>query len=131
VLTLFVSAGLFGGRVLVRIDPAKPSDAIYVLGGAHLERAVEAADLFRAGFSNRILISRGRMEPAEAVLLAEGVRVPSEADVARGVLIEQLGLPAGHVEALRTSVASTADEANAIVARARAEHWTRLIIITD
>lgn len=130
-LTLVVSAALFVGRVLIRIDPAKPSDVIYVLGGAHLERAVEAADLFRAGFGKRILISHGRLDRAETLLLSQGVRVPTEADNVRTVLVDQLGLPGRDVEAMFVPVGSTADEASAIVSRARAEHWSRLIVITD
>jgi len=128
---LVVSAGLVAGRVLIRIDTARPADAIYVLGGTHIERALEAADLFRAGFSRRILISRARLDRAERVLLDQGVHVPNEADIARAVLVDELNLPARAVEALDQPVDSTADEAAAILARAQTEHWTRVIVITD
>ena len=119
------------GRLLVETDTMAPADAIYVLDGSFLERAMEAADLFRAGFAPRIIISRGGREPSEDLYAAEGVHLPSHAELVRDVLVTRLGLPASAIEAMPTAVGSTADEAHAIAPIARREHWTRLIVITD
>jgi uncharacterized SAM-binding protein YcdF (DUF218 family) len=119
------------GALLVRSDTVARADAIYVLDGSFVERAVEAADLFRAGFAPRILISRGSRDPSEQVLDAEGVHLPTHAEIARDALVDHLGLPAAAVETLNDPVGSTADEAEVIVPRARREHWSGLIVITD
>jgi len=119
------------GRLLVETDAMGPADAIFVLDGSFLERAVEAGDLFRAGFAPRILISRGGMDPSEARFDAEGIHLPTRAEVARDVLVRQLGLPGSAVEALTEPVNSTADEAARIAPRVTRDGWTRLIVITD
>lgn len=108
-----------------------PADAIYVLDGSFLERAVEAADLFRAGFAPRILISRGSRDPSERAFEAEGVHLPTRAEVTRDVLVIRLELPAAAIETLTDPVGSTADEAELIAPRVARERWTRLIVITD
>ena len=42
------------GTMLVAHDTMSRADAIYVLDGAFMDRVVEAADLFRAGFAPRV-----------------------------------------------------------------------------
>lgn len=108
-----------------------PADAIVVLDGSFLERAVEAADLFRAGFAPRILISRGGRDASEKFYDAEGVHLPTRAEVARDVLVGRLGLPASAIETLTQPVGSTADEAELLTTRVARDHWTRIIVITD
>jgi len=119
------------GRLLVETDAMAPADAIFVLDGSFIERAVEAADLFRAGFAPRILISRGARDPSEQTFDAEGVHLPTHAESLRDVLVNRLGLPAGAVEALAEPVTSTADEAALAARRVARDRWTRLIVITD
>jgi uncharacterized SAM-binding protein YcdF (DUF218 family) len=108
-----------------------PADAIVVLDGSFLERAVEAADLFRAGFAPRILISRGGRDASEAFFDAEGVHLPTRAEVARDVLVTHLGLPGSAIETLTEPVNSTADEASLVGRRVARAGWTRVIVITD
>jgi uncharacterized SAM-binding protein YcdF (DUF218 family) len=119
------------GALLVETDTMAPADAIFVLDGSFIDRAVEAADLFRAGFAPRILISRGGRDAAETFFDAEGVHLPTRAEVARDVLVNRLGLPASAVEPLTDPVDSTADEAALLAPRAAREHWARVIVITD
>jgi uncharacterized SAM-binding protein YcdF (DUF218 family) len=122
---------LFAGRLVVEADPLVHADAIFVLGGTRLERALEAADLFREGFAPLIVISGGAPEPAEESLGAMGISVPSEAEVARNILVRRLGLPAAAIEVLNQPLDNTAQEAAAISTEAHARGWTRLIVITD
>jgi len=119
------------GSVLVARDTMARADAIYVLDGAYVDRAVEAADLFRAGFAPRILISRGTRDVSEVALAAQGVRLPTRAEIAKDILVTRLGLPASAIEPLTEPVGSTADEAKVIAARAAAENWSAVIVITD
>jgi uncharacterized SAM-binding protein YcdF (DUF218 family) len=131
VLAFGVALFLCAGRLIVEVDPLAHADAIFVLGGTRIERALEAADLFRAGYAPLIVISGGAPEAAEYTLQRQGVHVPSEADVARTILVGRLGVPAAAVQVLTEPLANTSDEAAAISAEARARGWTRLIIITD
>lgn len=108
-----------------------PAAAIYVLDGAFMDRIVEASDLFRAGFAPKILLSRGAMDASEIALAAEGVHLPTRAELARDVLVARLGLPSDAVEPLSQPVGSTADEARAIAERAAREQWSAVIVITD
>jgi uncharacterized SAM-binding protein YcdF (DUF218 family) len=113
------------------VTAPKPAAVIYVLDGSFLERSIEAADLYRAGFAPRILISRGGPDPSETFFDAQGVHLPTRAEVAKSVLVDRLGLPADAIEPLTTPVGSTAEEARAVAARAVKERWTRVIVITD
>src|SRR5690242_10135265 len=67
----------FAGRYLVLERPLAQSDAIVVLAGARVERWLEAADLFKAGWAPRVLLSPGQIESAEVQLRARGVRFPT------------------------------------------------------
>ena len=92
VAALAVWAVFHAGTFLQHEDPLRQADAIYVLAGARIERALEAADLFRDGVAPVILLSAGREEPAEAALRAKGIPFPREADPVRDALAA-LGVP--------------------------------------
>lgn len=124
-------AGRLAGSILVATDTLAPADAIYVLDGSFMERAIEAADLFRAGFARQIVVSRGGREPAEDLYDAQGVHLPTHAEVIRDTLVTRLGLPSSAIRPLTESVNSTFDEAHAIAPIVAREHWTSLIVITD
>lgn len=119
------------GRLIVESDPLSRADAIYVLGGTRIERAVEAADLYHEGIAPHILISNGSIEPADLALEARGIKVMNVAESARALLVDQLHVPADAVEALNEFGGSSAEEINEILPIARARHYTRLIVITN
>jgi uncharacterized SAM-binding protein YcdF (DUF218 family) len=132
---LLGAAALVGaGRLLVRadaLDPAVlPADAIYVLGGARVDRWLEAVDIYRAGGAPRIVLSRGGTEPGEAVLAAQGIIVPNDATIGRAIMVDQLDLPASAIEILLEPVDNTAHEAEAIRTRVERDHWDHIIVIT-
>lgn len=118
---------LFAGLLVDRQDPLAPADAIYVLGGTRITRALEASELYHAGLAPRIVISNGGWEPAMTELAARGIHVTTEAETAREVLVDHLGVPASAVELLPGSLDNTAAEARDV----RDRGWSRLIVITD
>jgi uncharacterized SAM-binding protein YcdF (DUF218 family) len=125
---------LGAGRLLVRVDPvdpARPADAIYVLGGSRSDRWLEAVELYRAGVGRHIVLSRGGTEPAERLLAERGISVPNDGDIGRGVMVTHLGIPDAAVDVLPEPVDNTAHEAEAILDRARREGWSHIIIITS
>ena len=128
---LGASTFFFAGHFLVRVDPPVRADAIYVLGGSRVDRWLEAVELYKAGHAPLIILSPGSQEPGQRALAAQGIRAPSEVDIARDVMVGQMGLPATAVEILPGTVDNTAQEAEAIAGRARASGWRTLIIVTS
>jgi uncharacterized SAM-binding protein YcdF (DUF218 family) len=128
---LFTAAACpYAGHYLIVEDALEPSDAIVVLAGARAERWLEAVDLYRERMAPRIVLSPGMVEPAERRLRGMGIRLPSEAELARDAIV-QLGVPASAVTVLPSPVDNTADEAAQTRAVALAHGWTSLIITTS
>jgi uncharacterized SAM-binding protein YcdF (DUF218 family) len=100
----------FAGRFLSRADPLQHADVIMVLGGARIERWLEAVDLYKEGWAPAILISPGQVSPLEVQLLARGVRYPREGDLAHDAVLA-LGVPADKVTLPPGGVDNTAAEA--------------------
>ena len=130
----FVAALAFviveGGRYLQHEDPLERADAMFVLGGARLERALETIDLYRAGYAPAIVLSPGHEEAAEAILRARGIRFPGEAEPVRDALVA-MGVPGSAVLIGSPPVDNTAEEA-LMLRRLAAQHgWRKVIVITS
>jgi len=121
---------VYGGRFLQHEDPLQKSDAILVLAGARVERALEAVDLYKEGWAPLIIVSGGRVEAAEAALQQRGIGLPREGDAVR-VVMGQLGVPASAIVQPPDSVDNTGQEANMLRAMAQERHWRRVIIVTS
>jgi len=132
---LALCAGLvvffFIGRVLVSEDPLEHADAIYILGGGWENRTYEAVQLYRAGYAARLVLSPDRTLLGAVELEREGAHFPSDAEIARAVLVDSLHLPASAVEILKGEVDNTAQEAELIRPRTGPGKWTSLIILTE
>ena len=120
----------YGGRFLQREDPLQRADAIFVLAGTRAERALEAIDLYKEGWAPRLILSPGRMEPAEEVLRARGIRLPRETDALADALI-RLGVPAEAIMPIQGYVDNTSEEANLLRAMVQAHRWRRVIVVTS
>ena len=121
---------VYGGRYLQHEDPLVKADALFVLAGTRLERALEAVDLYKDGIAPVIVLSPGRPDPAELLVRARGIRFPSDAELVRDVMV-QMGIPAAAILATDGSVDNTAQEANLLRAMVQARGWRRVIIITS
>jgi uncharacterized SAM-binding protein YcdF (DUF218 family) len=120
----------FAGRLAHREDALERADVAFVLGGERVNRWLEAGDLLREGWVPRILLSTGYREHNERALLARGVAIPSEAEVARGALI-QLGHPPEALEILGAFPDNTAEEGVLLRDHAQRRGWTRVIVVTS
>jgi uncharacterized SAM-binding protein YcdF (DUF218 family) len=118
------------GRYLVIDEPLQPADAIVVLAGTRVERWLEGVELYREKLAPKILLSSGRIEPAEEAIRARGIRFPRETDLVKDAMV-QLGVSASDVEAFPESVDNTASEASAARALASTRHWRRIIVVTS
>ena len=89
-------------------DPVSRANAIVVLGGGLEIRPFVAAELWRKGFADKILISQGSEERAVSI-----GAIPSHSEQNREVLLK-LGVPAGVIEKFGTASRNTRDEALAL-----------------
>ena len=133
-------AGLYFGRepiltrvgtYLIRVDPLSKGDAIVVLAGQTPVREIEAADLFHAGYAQRILLT-AEYEPAGAdVLRKRGVPFEFGPQL-RKRLVMALGVPDSAVTVLdKQRVTSTKDEAGVVREWAGANAAKRIIVVTS
>lgn len=118
------------GPWLVAEDPLVKADVIYVLGGSRMERPLEGADLYKAGWAPRILLSRQQRDGGEIELSARGIAFPTEADLQRSIL-GSLGVPLDAIDMLEEEQVSTSAEGRALVERAVERHWKRIIVVTS
>ena len=133
VVLLFIAAGLVlsAGRLVTHEDPLEHVDAIYVLGGTWAIRWLESADLFKDGYSARIVLSPGDREISEVVLASQGTPIPRPIEIQRQLMIERAHIPASAIEIVPGDLDNTAQEADAIKPIVAANHWRSLIVITD
>lgn len=117
------------GRYLVVETPLEPADAVIVLAGPRAGRWLEAVELHKEKIAPSILLSAGRIEPAEDALRAQGIRFPREVDLVREAM-QQMGVPANAIEAFPDTVDNTAAEATIARDIARARGWRRVIVVT-
>src|SRR5436190_11798803 len=101
------AALLAAGRVLVVADPLPPrADAIVILAGSVPDRALAAADLYRAGLAPRVVVTRERAGTGQAALHARGVRLPEDAELTV-MALRGLGVPSPACVVTRRRAAST------------------------
>ncbi len=117
------------GSWLVVEDPLEKSDAILVLGGSRFERPLEAVDLYHAGWSPRIVLTRQISDYGERALKERGIPYPSEVD-AQIEVMARLGVPTTAITVL-DEAASTADEAADLRGLATRDHLSSVIIVTS
>jgi uncharacterized SAM-binding protein YcdF (DUF218 family) len=118
------------GPWLVAEDPLEKADVIFVLGGTRMERPLEGADLYKAGWAPRLLLSRQLRDGGELELKARGISYPTEADMQRTIL-GGLGVPLEAIDILDDDQVSTSAEGRALVNRAMQSQWKRIIVVTS
>jgi uncharacterized SAM-binding protein YcdF (DUF218 family) len=130
-LSLAVAAAIvfFGvGRWLVVEDPLAHADVIVVLSGRLPERALEAARVFKAGYSDQVWIS----PPVSPVddLKAMKISYLGEDFYNEKVLIAQ-GVPADDIRILEHADANTEAEVRQIAANLHSFNLHSVIIVTS
>lgn len=139
VVTVLVIAGAGAcfaraGRMLVdpgALRPPQEADAIVVLSGRSTERWLEGYELWREKRAGVIVISPGYPDGGVVELTKRGVHVPTEADQARDILTQQLGVPAAAVVVMPGPLDNTAAEALAARALAEQRGWDSVIVVTS
>jgi len=116
VLATLISCGWIGREPLLRgaaslwivSDPVTRADAIVVLGGNFQVRPQVAAELYRRGIADKVLVS----QTAELEQVAVGA-IPSDTELNSAALLK-LGVPASAIENFGAANTNTRDEAVAL-----------------
>jgi uncharacterized SAM-binding protein YcdF (DUF218 family) len=120
----FARAGVW----LAVADPLQHAKAVVVLGGAMPYRAIEAADVYKAGWADEVWVTHPR--PTEEEIAASKVGVTKIAEHEYSVrVLDKLGVPSAQVKLLDRGVVNTADEMRSVAALLRPED--RVILITS
>lgn len=118
------------GKWLVIEDPLRPAAAIAILGGKMPFRAMEAAEIYRAGYAREVWLA-GPEGAAEHEPMKKMGFSPYESDLYYKVL-ERLGVPRTAVRILHPQgVRNTREEMAAIARMLRTSGGGRVIVVTS
>lgn len=123
-----LAVGYHAASWLKKDDPPVKADAIVVLAGSW-SRSLHAADLYRAGYAPRVVLSEVGPDEGEQLLASLGI-VKKTADELRWSVLVAKGVPEKHIDRLGAPVLSTADEAERIAARF-GRSGKRILVVTS
>jgi uncharacterized SAM-binding protein YcdF (DUF218 family) len=106
-------------------DELTQADAIVVLGGSIDVRPFAAAELYKRGLADKILIANVALRRAERLGF-----VPSHTELNRDVLLK-LGVPAAAIVTFGEHVSSTREEAEGVRQWAAENHANLIIVPTE
>lgn len=113
------------GNWLITEDPLVHADEVFVLGGAIVDRGMEAAQVYRHGISDRFIFTGAPIPTA-----LEGLGIDStEAECTRHEAVRQ-GLPLGSTVVLNKGT-STFEEAEALLQQAVADGADTVMVISS
>ena len=118
------------GRFMAAEDPLQKADAIFVFSGTRVERPLEAYDLYRAGYAPRIVVTRAVAEQAMSFVEEKGIRIASDFDLNRTVLL-QLGVPESALITPMRIHDNTAEEAETLHELVQRHHWHTIILVSS
>lgn len=117
---------LSAGNYLIVEDPLKEVDAIFLLGGGPFDRGSEAAKLYKAGYTKKIVCTGGQVSN----LLKSLNLYHKEAEVARINLVKNNGVPKRHVIELSEGT-STKEESEIILRYCLEEGLDTVMILSS
>jgi uncharacterized SAM-binding protein YcdF (DUF218 family) len=116
------------GKWLVREDALEKCAAIAVLSGAMPERALQAAEIYRAGYAPEVWITQPT-QPKQT-MSGLGVAFEGEEEYSKRVLIRQ-GVPESAIRILTPTIVNTADEVRVLADALQSRKSTVLIVVTS
>jgi len=115
--------------VLIVEDSLEPSAGIVVLAGHVPFRAMEAAQLYRAGWAPRLVVVRGALQEEGLAVKALGIRVVEGWETEHAILTH-LGVPPAAIVVTKDEAYGTLEELGA-AARALQAHGVPVILVTS
>lgn len=127
-LCFAVYAFFRAGNWLVREDPPEKAQAIVVLSGGLPDRALGAAEAYRAGYGKEVWLTRP-LHPGAAM---EDLKLPyaGEEEYSRMVLIAK-GVPPANIRILKNKISNTEDELRDVAAEMNAQPGIAVIVVTS
>jgi uncharacterized SAM-binding protein YcdF (DUF218 family) len=116
------------GHWLVREEPLSKSTAIVVLSGGMPVRALQAAEIYRAGYAPEVWLTQPT-EP-KSTMAKLGVPFEGEEENSRRVLIHE-GVPEKAIHVLAPSIVNTADETEVIANSLKQTKGATAIVVTS
>ncbi len=101
------------GHFLIVEDRLEKTDIIIVLAGSIPDRAMEAADIYKDGYSKKILLTKEIFPNSFERLLKKGIKIQEHHDINK-VILTGLGVFDDDIESLEKRVQSTYEEASAV-----------------
>lgn len=130
VYALRVPLLVWAGNQIVHADRLDQADAIVILGGGSVGRAVTAADLYADGYAPTVVLTMPPQDPVVADLEQRGYAGQSLTE-ARVEYLRGLGVTEDAVTVLSRIVSSTDDEAALVAEWAASRAIARVIVVTD
>jgi uncharacterized SAM-binding protein YcdF (DUF218 family) len=118
------------GNWLVVDDSLQQATSIAVFGGQVPFRAMEAAALYRKGWTHEVWLTREVPSSEDQALAQLGIDRASEYVYSRQVL-QRLGVPPEAIRVLDEPVRNTVEEVRAIARELQRVHGDRVILITS
>lgn len=118
------------GRFLVLEQQPQKADVIVVLNGRDIERSLAAVDLYKQGYANLIVLSRGTKSSGYELLL-NTVDQSFDRRIFFQRAIEAMGVPSESFQLIGNGVTSTYDEATVTRDFLRQRNYTSLILVTS
>jgi uncharacterized SAM-binding protein YcdF (DUF218 family) len=125
-----VLAAPAAGRWLVVQDVVQPARAIVVLGGHVPLRAMEAAELYRAGASKEVWVTQAEVFVEDEALERLGIKRPREHEYSRQVLLA-LKVPVSAIQVLPERNVNTAEELRSVAGHLRQSGGGSVIFVTS
>jgi uncharacterized SAM-binding protein YcdF (DUF218 family) len=130
VLVLALLAIRMAGTSLIVADAVQPAKAVVVFGGHVPFRAMEAAAVYKKGWTREVWLTQGGRYLEDVELAKLGIERTPEHMYSRRVL-ERLGVPRDAIRELPGRNVSTADEVRTVVRELEAAGGDRVILITS
>ncbi len=118
------------GTWLVVEDPLQHARAVVVFGGHLPFRAMEAAEVYRHGWTHEVWLTQGGVHPEDLALERLGIERTPEHVYSREVL-EHLGISSSAIRVVGEHNLNTADEVRTIAKELRSVGGDRIILITS
>jgi hypothetical protein len=116
------------GKWLVREDALEKCTAIVVLSGGMPDRALQAAEIYRAGYAPEVWITQPT-QPKQ-MMGALGVPFDGEEEYSKRVLIRQ-GVPENAIRMLTPTIVNTADEMKVLADTLQSRKGSIVIVVTS
>jgi uncharacterized SAM-binding protein YcdF (DUF218 family) len=129
-LVLAPLAATAAGTWLVVADALQPARSVVVFGGHVPFRAMEAAAVYKQGWTREVWLTQGGLQEEDTALAKLGVDRTPEHIYSRQVL-ERLGVPSEAIRLLPGRNVNTADEVRTVARELQAANDARVILVTS